>query len=577
MHYNYLTARSFILIGVVTILYGLGYFLFSEQALMRFAQLDGEIAERHWISRGFGAGVSAIGLSIVLEVRPKSPVVAFLILGLLAILGYLAFIQQLSNWWIDDSGVTFAYSRSLAEGFGVTFQPGQMPTEGYSSTLWMLILALIGWVGIDIPLAAKYVGISFGVMTLIAAMRLVWIETRSPTALALTAAGVGTTPFLVWSASGQEHALQAFLLVLIPLSIATSLNWRPWVTLLLTLFVLVRPEAPIIVIAVFGVLVVTSWRKDGVGGIWKNLPLALFPFLAFCALLLWRLKYFGDPMPNPYYAKTTDSSFLGLLNPFGGGWQYLIVGLKESALIALVSLIFFYRRSRFDNTIFYVIISIISAHLLFVIWAKGDWMGQYRFLMPVSAFIVIASVKSLSSFRIPAVRLALSSALSIFLFANTAVQLDSFAANPTTPLSVVSRIGEVFSVLGDRLGIQDPLLAHHDAGGISYDRSVDLLDLGGLVDRYVAKNLSNRRVLEQYIFDQRKPDFIFGAINFAARSGFTDAPEFSRDYIPLVFEDMPIMNAELSSIRREHAHNASGIRIDRGSDGEPIRVVFLAQ
>ncbi len=70
----------------------------------------------------------------------------------------------------------------LAEGAGVTIHPGQAPTEGYSSTLWMLILAFSSWLGFDIPDVAKFGVILCGVAAIVLLVRLVWNETLSPAA-----------------------------------------------------------------------------------------------------------------------------------------------------------------------------------------------------------------------------------------------------------------------------------------------------------------------------------------------------------------------------------------------------------
>ena len=42
---------------------------------------------------------------------------------------------------IDDAGISFAYSRSLAGGFGLVSQPGKLPVEGYSNFTWVLLMA----------------------------------------------------------------------------------------------------------------------------------------------------------------------------------------------------------------------------------------------------------------------------------------------------------------------------------------------------------------------------------------------------------------------------------------------------
>ena len=89
--------------------------------------------------------------------------------------------------------------------------------------------------------------------------------------------------------------------------------------------------------------------------------------------------------------------------------------------------------------------------------------------------------------------------------------------NPTTPFAKVARIGAQLAETGKALGVEAPSLAHHDAGGTTYRSDIRLIDLGGLGDRAVAKNMGNADFIAKYLFEEEKPTFIFGAShNFAA-------------------------------------------------------------
>jgi hypothetical protein len=568
--------RPAVLTGLFLALLGIAFAVFAEQVLARFSRLEGLPSDRLWLLRAYGIGTLAIAVAIMMETAETLPRWAPLVLGLLGALTLWAFAQQLADWWIDDAGITFSYSRSLATGVGLTFQPGAPPTEGYSSSLWMVMLAGMARLGVDIPTAAKALGLTCATLGMGLALRLVWLWTQSAAALVLTAAACCTAPVVTWAASGQEHALQGLLLVMVVFVAGTLRVWRIWAALLLTLFVLTRPEAPLLVIGVFVACVMADWRQARWRAIWRNLPLGLLPFLAFWGLIGFRLWYFGDPLPNPYYAKTSASSFSGLLNPFGGGWQYVLAGLRDSALLVLAGLCVFLLPRTTDRAALTVVAGLLVGHLVFVVWAKGDWMGQSRFLMPVVPLIAIAAATALRAISRPAVRAASGAALGGILLTATVTELDRFAADPTTPLAVVSEIGQTFAALSDRLGIDTPVLAHHDAGAISYERSIGLLDLGGLVDRDVARNMRDRAFLEDYVLVQRRPDYIFGAINFAAASGFTESEIFARDYIPLEFEDHPVMTSTLSHVRRDRVQEAPGLTVVRAPDGTPVRLVVAA-
>jgi hypothetical protein len=562
-------------LAAILALAGMAIFIEPQLLLERTAQLAGDVAGRLWLGRAYGAGFIALAACLVLENRDVKSTPIALVLFTLLCAPLLLFTFQFSEWWIDDAGITFSYSRSLAEGAGVTFQPGEPPTEGYSSTLWMLILALAGWLGFDIPATAKALGIAFSIVSLLLALRVIRARTESVLALAFTAAAISTAPFVVWAASGQEHGLQAFLLVLIVHTATFSGSWRPLVAGLLGLLVLTRPEAPLIVIGVFAVALVRSFQKFGRLRLRDDLIVAALPFAVFVALMAWRLWYFGDPFPNPYYAKAAGSSFTVLLNPLGAGWDYSLRGLRESGLILLTPLALFAAWGTKSRTL-HVLGAALAAHMAFVIWAGGDWMGQYRFLMPVIPLLVIPAIVGAAQAFAGAPRALLSVSAAIFFATTSVTELDRFLDRPTTPLSVVSEVGHEFAKVADLLGIKDPLLAHHDAGAISYERMVRLVDLGGLVNREIAKNMRDRAFLENYIFNERRPDFIFGALNFAAASGFTESSDFEKYYIPIVFENRPVMKSHFSHILRQRVRERPGVKVKYESDGSITGIIILS-
>jgi hypothetical protein len=43
---------------------------------------------------------------------------------------------------VDDAYIIFRYSRNLAAGFGLAWDPGAAPVEGYTSFLWVMIMAV---------------------------------------------------------------------------------------------------------------------------------------------------------------------------------------------------------------------------------------------------------------------------------------------------------------------------------------------------------------------------------------------------------------------------------------------------
>lgn len=563
------------LLGGGLLLVGALALAFPELLAARAYLLFENPASNIWLI--YGLGISLIGLGAATLTEPRdatetaSPLSRLLVV-VCTLLYFLALTVHLRGWWIDDAGITFAYSRSLAEGLGLVAQPWLPPEEGYSSFIWMLVLSAAHRLGADIPLVAKYLGI--GCTT--AAMGLcAWIlarETRSPFALMICGVGIACAPTVVWAVSGQEHALQSLLLLLVVLCVYTLEQWRWPVAVILALFVLTRPEAPIIVIAVFCAAVYLTRRAGGPLFNAADAAVALLPFAAFCALIAFRLTYFGDPMPNPYYAKSSGAGLVGLFNPLGGGWTYILSGLRNTALLFILWLAFLIPARQQPSWVV-IATAVLAGHIVFVVWAKGDWMSQYRFLMPVlpvALLVISLGLQGLAGFW---KRFVFCVAAVLILTHTAVLQMAAFKENPTTPLAVVTEVGNTFHTLAKRLEIEDPLLAHHDAGGIAYHRMIRLVDLGGLINRTIAKNMDDKAFLTTYLLEELRPDFVFGAKNFAAASGFSGSDVFTRDYVRLEFADRPDMQSDLSYIRRDLVLQVPGVELIYDDSGILVRVL----
>ena len=66
----------------------------------------------------------------------------------------------------DDAYISFRYAEHLAQGTGLTFNPGEAPVEAYSNFLWIVLCALVSRVG-DLPDLAPKLGIGFGALSIL--------------------------------------------------------------------------------------------------------------------------------------------------------------------------------------------------------------------------------------------------------------------------------------------------------------------------------------------------------------------------------------------------------------------------
>ncbi|WP_347985876.1 hypothetical protein [Methylomonas sp. AM2-LC] len=491
-----------------------------------------------------------------------------LILGLTVACSYLAMQKPLFNWIIDDAAITFAYVQNFVNGYGLVLFPGHVPEEGYSDTSWLLLLSAMNYFGADIPYSAKMLSIVLGV----AALGLAWIvviyhtQKISVYLLALLLVLGLQAPFLIWSASGLEHGMQAFLFVCIVR--AAQLNsWR-WMTFCLSILILTRPETPLIVIGC--ALAFASGETFRYSTFIINcLKIGLLPFMVLIVLLVFRFSYFGELFTNPYYVKAVDASFLKILNPFGSGWGYVFDWLSSTALYLVLPLL---PLVNLRNPAIRIAASIVVSQLIFVIYAGGDWMGQYRFLAPLLPVLMILVADAVPRFCHAFGQKANLTLLliTVLMFVDETKALVNFSALPTTPMSVVATIGQEFANVAKRLSIAHPTLAHHDAGGAAYNATIDLIDLGGLGSKAIAKHMSDREFMTKLLFVDIKPTFIFGSQQaFAAGlSKFYQDPRFAEQYIPLTFSNKTYMQADLSHIRKDILPKIAppGIDYERNAD-----------
>ncbi len=209
---------------------------------------------------------------------------------------------------VDDAYILLRYGRNLAEGFGLTFNPGAPPVEGYSNLLFVILAGALLHLGIE-PLWPIRILCMAGAL---ACVPLVWRLARS---LGVGRAGawlaclaLAITPsFSFWSVSGLETTFfSALLTAAVCLMMRESAGSDIAASLLFFFAALTRPEAPVFFIAA-GLIRVAH---DS-GGSWRGLKTSLArglpwaaPFVvAFGAYTAFRFAYFDSLLPNPVYFK----------------------------------------------------------------------------------------------------------------------------------------------------------------------------------------------------------------------------------------------------------------------------------
>ena len=234
------------------------------------------------------------------------------------------YAANLLRWYGDDIFITLRYVQHWLEGHGIVYNPGER-VEGYTHFLWLVLLALGGWLGAD-PLT---VSLNLGLLSMVGVLAIyLWQSWRVQrrhlrwavpvTALAL----VFHFHFREWATGGLETMFFTLLVSAVPL-VLFAVRWprrrRLWVAgLLHAALFLTRPDGALFSLVVNGLLLAEWWLRQRP---WKqvlidlvtmNLPTALIvlPYLA------WKIAYYGDIYPNTYYAKAAYSP------QYAQGWVY---------------------------------------------------------------------------------------------------------------------------------------------------------------------------------------------------------------------------------------------------------------
>ncbi len=308
---------------------------------------------------------------------------------------------------VDDAYISFRYARNLLAGHGLVFNPGE-PVEGYSNLLWVPLSAAGQALGLDPLWWARLLGFAAAAATALLlpglALRLAAGAggpaprvTPAPSAAPLAGVAVWLAavcgPLACWSLAGLETPLFGLLLLL---AWRAALDRRAITAgLCALLLALTRPEG-----AALG-LAFAAWAGLAPAGGRRRWLAPAIVSAGVAAHLLWRHAFYGDWLPNTWYAKTGDlggqlrtglpytAAFLpAFLLPWAllplaapGGWTRVWRTVE-------------WRRS----------LLLLSGWLLYVTAIGGDMLGMFRFFVPILPVGIACGTAVLVSAPVPSPR-----------------------------------------------------------------------------------------------------------------------------------------------------------------------------
>lgn len=272
-----------------------------------------------------------------------------LIFAVVAVLLFAYQIQQanqvIQGVLIDDAYISLRYADNVASGRGLSWQPGER-VEGYTNFLWVAVMAVLMRLGLAGEAAAQWMGVAAGCGVLVLLV-LLPRRLQSPLESRTWPVGVGALTvgasffFPYWSNSGLETSL-FILLCLIALLFTWQSLERPrrrrhaiLAGLSLVGVALTRPDGLILFTVIVAVWLIYLLRSSEVDrrelGRSLSWTTGIFVVL-YGAYFMWRLAYYGQLWPNPFYLKVGAS-----LDQITRGLTYLQSTVEKlSALILLV-------------------------------------------------------------------------------------------------------------------------------------------------------------------------------------------------------------------------------------------------
>lgn len=221
-------------------------------------------------------------------------------------------------WFLtDDAFIAFRYVSNSMLGYGYTWNPPPFrPVEGYTSFLWVALLDFI-WRAFDIqpPDIVNHLSLGFSCLTL---FLVTWAVLRMKLApamerwrlvfLPLILLGIlSNRTFLAWTSSGMETAMFNFFFTLwvfiAILGRQRSCVWTAGLTGSAVLVYLSRPDGIAVVLSSVLMLYFSLRFHIGHGTLNKKWFFSVSPLLIVATHLLWRKSFYGEWLPNTYYAK----------------------------------------------------------------------------------------------------------------------------------------------------------------------------------------------------------------------------------------------------------------------------------
>ena len=379
---------------------------------------------------------------------------------------------------VDDAYIFLRYARNCALGLGPVFNPGER-VEGFTSPLWLAILVPGQLLAPGSSAAALILGGLCAALTIATVVSEALGSRVSPWLAWGAGAFLATSPGVVyWASSGMDTSLFALLACAALLRFGRDLErgrTSPATAVLLAGACLARMEGTLLV----AIAAAFCWvNRRSLGWRWLILPVAVCT-----AGLVARRFYFGDWLPNTFYAKAAGPRALLLRNGLRYGWH--LAGTYGPFLVAIIACAAPALRTAALRP-WLPCLTLVPIWLAEVIWTGGDHFAMGRLvqpLVPILLFVALQAVNGEGARRPRAVPLGL---LLLALTATSLLEWRREGPAARSEMDGATRWLELGRWLRSRVPDSD-WIAAVPIGGIGFGSERRVLDLTGLTNPVIAR------------------------------------------------------------------------------------------
>lgn len=279
----------------------------------------------------------------------------YVFLILVGIISFFIFLIYIWNLTVDDAYISFRYALHLAEGYGLVWNIGEQPIEGYSNFLWVLILSVFLYLKLDPVIISKLIGLSSVIGILFYYWKFMDDIFSGKRKVVLLGFGIAVLLFLVNPAtaihtiSGLETMFYSFLMIGLTYYSYRIINspnkayyWLFGVFALL--LSLLRFEGILITISLILLFVLLNYKEYNSFKLKKSfiIPVISLFVIPVVLYMIFRYQYFHDIFPITYHAKALSGNiFSRAIYNINWIYKYTLKHILPFILVNLVVIIFY--------------------------------------------------------------------------------------------------------------------------------------------------------------------------------------------------------------------------------------------